>query len=269
MERSIQEHVLGAFHRAVRRPVARLRYSLQATRRPTEAVDPRIAYPCYKSFDEFMDVGRLEAMDGALREAVARHVYDNATEPFDVGPLKLGLRGRRYPGSTTIFLSERRSPFYFDIDKPDKWSVGKAADEFPELMDFIGTLPFQATARMMILYDPAGRRVTAHRDHAQTGVLHEFVWFRTNFDKAFYLQDWRSKKKSYVTSYSAWFDSVNQYHGADASDKPTISIRVDGYFTDDLRKRSPRPVLNLASTPALWACLQEDDRTCACLESRS
>jgi hypothetical protein len=61
-------------------------------------------------------------------------------------------------------------------------------------------------------------------------------------------------EKQYVESHSAWFDSVNQFHGGDATGELAISIRVDGQFSDEFKKRIPVPEYNLASTPSLWAC---------------
>lgn len=121
-------------------------------------------------------------------------------------------------------------------------------------MDFIATLPFKTTARMMIMYDNGGHVVTPHRDHSATDLCHEFLWFRTNLAKPFYMLNPKTGEKRYVQSYSAWFDSVNQFHGADAYNGMSFSIRVDGTFTDEFRKRIPVPKCNRASAPALWAC---------------
>ena len=56
-----------------------------------------------------------------------------------------------------------------------------------------------------------------------------------------------------VTSYSAWFDTVNQYHGAEATGSLAWSIRVDGVFNDELHARIPFPEHNISSAPAHWA----------------
>jgi hypothetical protein len=66
-----------------------------------------------------------------------------------------------------------------------------------------------------------------------------------------------TNEKKYVEGYSAWFDSVNQYHGSDGTDGLSFSIRVDGKFTDEFRNLIPKPEFNPASTPALWACISE------------
>jgi hypothetical protein len=104
------------------------------------------------------------------------------------------------------------------------------------------------------MYDPEGRAITAHRDHVSYDLCHEFIWFRTNLRKPFYMLNENTGEKQYVASHSAWFDSVNQFHGGDASGELAISIRVDGQFSDDLKAQIPVPEYNLASTPSLWAC---------------
>jgi hypothetical protein len=37
-------------------------------------IDSRITYPCYKSFDEFIDVGRLRALDEYIVERINQHI---------------------------------------------------------------------------------------------------------------------------------------------------------------------------------------------------
>jgi hypothetical protein len=140
------------------------------------------------------------------------------------------------------------------LDKIELWNPTEAAQEFSELMDFIATLPFKATGRILIMYDDSPRPVTAHRDHTETELCHEFIWFRTNLKKPFYMLNHKTGEKRYVESYSAWFDSVNQYHGSDTCDGLAFSIRVDGIFTDEFKRQIPRPEYNLSSTPAFWAC---------------
>jgi hypothetical protein len=66
--------------------------------------------------------------------------------------------------------------------------------------------------------------------------------------------DYHTGAKKYVETYSAWFDSVNQFHGSDPSEGLSFSIRVDGKFTDEFKKQIPRPEFNRASTPSYWAC---------------
>jgi hypothetical protein len=154
-----------------------------------------------------------------------------------------------------IYLAQSTLPdSYFDLDKTQLWEPTEETDEFAHLMDFIETLPFKATGRILIMYDDIARPGPAHRDHLETEVCHEFIWFRTNRRKPFYMLNEHTGKKLYVDSYSAWFDTVNQYHGTDGYDGLAFSIRVDGVFEDDFRRQIPVPASNAASAPALWAC---------------
>ncbi|HEX8748601.1 MAG TPA: hypothetical protein VF717_15625 [Pyrinomonadaceae bacterium] len=219
-------------------------------------LDPRITYPCYKSFDEFIDVEKLKSLDGYITERIQRHIAAQNDLKFFTGPYRLNDSAPDRPGSRMIYLAQSRQPdSYFDLDKTELWEPTEATAEFSLLMDFISTLPFKATGRMLIMYDDASRPVPAHRDHDETDMCHDFVWFRTNLKKPFYMLNHRTGEKKYVESHSAWFDTVNQFHGSDAQEGLSFSIRVDGHFSDAFKKRIPMPTTNLASTPALWACL--------------
>ena len=177
---------------------------------------------------------------------------------FYTGPFRLQETAPDRPGSRMVYLAQSSRPdTYFDLDKSELWHPTQASSEFSLLMDFIATLPFKSTGRMLIMYDDVSRPVTAHRDHTDRNICHEFIWFRTNLKKPFYLLNPTTNRKTYVQSYTAWFDTVNQFHGSDAAEGLTFSIRVDGTFTDEFRKQIPPPIPNnAAATPALWASLE-------------
>jgi hypothetical protein len=217
----------------------------------------RITYPSYKTLDDLIDVKRLRSLDGYISERIKRHLEFHNDLAFYTGPYRLQENAPDRPGSRMIYLARSTQPdSYFDLDKSELWKATEATAEFSLLMDFIATLPFQSTGRMLIMYDNISRPVTAHRDHAETDVCHEFIWFRTNLTKPFYLLNPATNEKRYVESYSAWFDTVNQFHGSDPAEGLTFSIRVDGTFTDEFRKQIPAaPSDNLAATPSLWASL--------------
>ena len=223
---------------------------------PFEPLDPRIAYPSYKSFDEFVDLRALKALDGYVRSRIERRLAAEGDRRFYTGPFLLDPSSADRPGARMIYLSRsKRAENYYDLNRPDVWDPTEDAADFSELMDFIADLPFKSTARMLIIYDDVARPVSAHRDHDSTDLLHEFVWFRTNLDKPFHMLDPRTGVRKDVRSHCAWFDTVNQFHGGDGRDGLTWSIRVDGQFTDAFRDRIPKPAVNRASTPALWAAL--------------
>lgn len=219
-----------------------------------DAIESHITYPCYKSFDEIIDVERLKSLDGYIAGRLMRHAAQEQDAYF-LNEHRLDAASPHKPGVREIWLSRTRPgvPYdYLDLDKPELWERTPAAAEFARLMDFIETLPFKAIGRMLIIYDCDGNPVPAHRDHVNPEICHEFVWFRTSLHKPFYLLNAESNECLYVESYSAWFDTVNQFHGSDANPGLSFSLRVDGVFTDELRKRIPKPRFNAASTPALW-----------------
>ena len=221
-------------------------------------VDVRVKYPCYKSFDDLIDVARLRSLDAYIRERIARHINAGADDYF-LNLHRLDPQSPRRPGVREIWLTSTApgTPYdYLDLDRPGLWRPAPAAEEFSELMEFIATLPFESTGRMLIIYDHSGKAVPAHRDHTSTDVCHEFIWMRTNLDKPFYVINERTGERLYVESHSAWFDSVNQFHGSDPAGGLTFSIRVDGRFGEDFSRQIPTPARNAASRPALWACTQ-------------
>ncbi|HYI41850.1 MAG TPA: hypothetical protein VE053_16195 [Allosphingosinicella sp.] len=208
-------------------------------------------------FDPFIDVDRLKSLDSYLRDRLRRRVERARDLQFYTGPFRLDGRAPERPGPRMVYLacSARGHGLdtYYDLDDTEMWRPSEAAAEFSELMDFIATLPFAAIGRMLIIYDDSGRAVPAHRDHDDETLCHEFIWLRTNFDKPFYMLDPGTGEKSYVASHSAWFDTVNQFHGADATAGLSFSLRIDGRFSDGLRACIPFPETGRAAAPALWA----------------
>lgn len=223
-----------------------------------QSVDSRIFYPSYMPFDQFIDVDRLRSLDGYIRERIERRLHGRVDHRFYTGPYRLSMTVADRPGSRMIYLAESVLPdSYFDLDRAELWRPTEAADEFSELMDLIATLPFERTGRMLIMYDDVAREVPAHRDHVETEVLHDFIWMRTNFDKQFYMLNHTTGEKQYVEGHSAWFDTVNQFHGSDAFAGLSFSIRVDGTFKEEFKSRIPKPAFNPASTPSFWACTRK------------
>ena len=223
-----------------------------ADERPLEG---KIHYPSYVNLDPFIDLARLRSLDSYLRERIEKRIARTNDTAFYTGPFLLEDHLDRIPGSRMIYLSRsRRDDDYYDLDVPDLWERSPEAEEFSELMDFIGTLPFQATGRMLIMYDERGRSVPAHRDHDSVELCHEFVWFRTNLEKPFYMLNPQSGEQRYVASHCAWFDTVNQYHGADETAALSYSIRIDGRFSDEFRSLIPFPERHRSAAASCWAC---------------
>lgn len=216
-----------------------------------------LLYPSYKSFDEFIDVERLKALDGYISSRLRMRLEADGDLRFYTGPYRLNDAAPDRPGSRMVYLAQSvREDNYFDLNKTELWRPTPDSSEFSLLMDFISTLPFQSTGRMLIMYDNLRRPIPAHRDHVDVDVCHEFIWFRTNLKKPFYVLNPTTNERLYLESYSAWFDTVNQFHGSDAVEGLTFSIRVDGTFTEAFRQRIPFVGNhNRSATPAVWSSL--------------
>jgi|SRR5688572_34266 len=236
-------------------------HTLTQTSTPVSDAARRPAlYPSYKSFDQFIDIVRLRSLDSYLKQRIERHIAAGADDYF-VNQHCLEAEAPYRPGVREVWLTRTvpGTPYdYLDINRTELWCPTEEASEFTLLIDFIDTLPFESVGRILLIYDEGGTPVPAHRDHESTDICHEFIWFRTNKDKPFYLLDHLSGEKKYVEGFSAWFDTVNQYHGSDAADGLTFSVRVDGRFNEEFRRRIPYLNENPASTPAVWALEKEE-----------
>lgn len=211
-------------------------------------------YPSYMDLDPFIDVAWLQSLDGFVTGRLMERLEAQGDLAFYTGPFLLNPDAApKLPGSRMVSLTAGGNDDYYALDHAEAWRPTPEAHAFAPLMEFIHTLPFEETGRMIIMYDFGGRAVPAHRDHERIDLCHEFVWFRTNFAKPFFMLDPETGEKLYVGSHSAWFDTVNQYHGADAACGLSFSIRVDGRFSDEFRRQIPDATGNPASAPALWA----------------
>jgi len=213
-----------------------------------------VRYPSFVSLDRFVDVERLRSFDGFIAERIRAHIA-SGQDSFFLNQHRMDDENPYQPGVREIWLSRLidGTPYnYLDLDRPEVWEPSPASREFAPLMDFLATLPFASTARMIIIYDNDENAVPAHRDHLERDVCNEFIWMRTNFRKRFYMLNPDTGEKLYVDSQTAWFDTVNQFHGAEASEELTFSIRVDGVFSDKLRHHIPFPAEDRSSAPALW-----------------
>jgi hypothetical protein len=223
------------------------------------SLDARIVYPSYKSMDEFIDVEWLRSLNGELTRKLQERLLKGQGTYF-LNEHRRDKDSAYEPGVREVWLSKTLPgvPYnYLDLDRADLWTETEDAAEFEPLMEFIRSLPFEARGRQIIIFDGGNREVPAHRDHLSTDVCNEFIWMRTNLKKPLYMLNDETGEKLYVESYSAWFDSVNQYHGSDSTEGLTFSIRVDGIFSPELRRQIPRPASNAASTAAYWTSIEK------------
>jgi len=190
----------------------------------------------YVPLDDYLDIERLQSLDGILRAKLDAFLNDREQAPtyFSAGErLDPAVPGRI--GTRTVRLMDQTSGGYYQIHDASCWQKTALADEFPELMAFVNDLPFESYGRAFIIFDDNGISEPVHRDHGDPDLHQEFIWFRPNKVKRFYVYDKASKEKHYVQSYACWFDT-RHYHGTDPAEGLSMSIRVDGVFTPEFRR---------------------------------
>jgi hypothetical protein len=76
-------------------------------------VDSGIHYPCYKPFDDLIDVERLKALDNYIREGIERHIADDSGTYFQ-NDHRLDAQSPYEPGVRELWLSQNRAAFGYD-----------------------------------------------------------------------------------------------------------------------------------------------------------
>lgn len=131
----------------------------------------------------------------------------------------------------------------------DRTAPRKLTDEaayFPNVVKWVesmvGTI-FQDIGRVIFFHCEADGIPFEHRDlDAKNGVnvvkphRNEFIHIRPNTKKAFYLWDPEKKNKIYLNTRAAWWNDVD-WHGGERIMEQSYSLRIDGKFTDEFRKK--------------------------------
>src|SRR5687768_6182851 len=118
-------------------------------------VDEGIVYPSYKSFDEFIDLEHLRSLDGFLTERIDADL-ESAAASYFCNLHRLEEDTPYQPGVREIWLARTKAGVpveYADfVDRIELWEPTERTAEFEPLMEFIATLPFKATARILVIY---------------------------------------------------------------------------------------------------------------------
>lgn len=116
------------------------------------------------------------------------------------------------------------------------------AINFPSLLELIQQLPFASIGRVMIFMTEPNNITVPHFDSILTHPdksNDDFIWFKTKDTyKQIYVMDGDTKEKYYppIDSKFIWFNEMD-YHGTDSSPRFSFSIRIDGKFDPEVRKK--------------------------------
>eukprot|EP00055_Hartaetosiga_balthica_P013016 m.65059 g.65059 ORF g.65059 m.65059 type:complete len:261 (+) comp8140_c0_seq1:122-904(+) len=122
------------------------------------------------------------------------------------------------------------------------WKDVPLLDRFPEVKRFVyeevlGKV-LTEVGRVWLIYDSSGKDGIKHTDHDIHAFRSEFLWIRIGTAKTIAVRSDDAVELSPLEGYACWFDSRFE-HQAKCLDptSPAISLRIDGYFTDEVRER--------------------------------
>ena len=114
---------------------------------------------------------------------------------------------------------------------------------FPMLVELINKMPFESIGRVMFFMTEANNLTVPHYDVLNDAQRAEkphddFIWFSTKPNsKGVYVMDGVTLEKAYPDpdKHFVWFNEMD-YHGTDAVDHFSFSIRIDGKFKPEVRE---------------------------------
>ncbi len=135
-------------------------------------------------------------------------------------------------------------------DRTGQRTLTEEAAHFPETVKWIESMITEG------IFEHIGRVIFFHCDHngipfehrdlgGHNGVWdanqysphrNEFIHLRPNTKKAFYLWDPDTKDKTYINTRAAWWNDQD-WHGGEIIMEQSYSLRIDGKFTDEFRKK--------------------------------
>jgi|TARA_R110000822_G_scaffold82989_4_gene195894 hypothetical protein len=139
------------------------------------------------------------------------------------------------------------------IDKEERFEDGTLYELFPKIKKFVSALPFESIGRTFISFTKNKTNVTPHAGFTpkvQKTWRQEFLWFNlignkrmwsTNYDNTleFYENNFVVEdrfEKVYSKGISCWFNPL-LLHGVDCGEDISASLRVDGEYTKEFRKK--------------------------------
>jgi hypothetical protein len=130
--------------------------------------------------------------------------------------------------------SLKRNNFFNKTNNTGEWTEN--AKYFPNVVKYLGTLPFKSIGRVLFFttYPRAG--VAIHRDSVVVEHKdHNINLFFSSGGRPSFIWDEKLKKKIYLEKDArSYFFNNRDYHGVDPEPVFRYTLRVDGTFTDEL-----------------------------------
>lgn len=196
--------------------------------------------PIYQAMDEFMELPKDDP------------IYMNGIDLFkDFNNYKQRNKFTRYLKMAMgaydpyiyYFLWEQGS--WDDRSQPRK--LTEEAQHFPGVVkwieDMITDNIFENVGRVIFFHCEADGVPFEHRDLDGTKGIHsysphrnEFIHIRPDLRKPFYLWDPEANGRTYINCKAAWWNDQD-WHGGEKIMEQSYSLRIDGKFTEEFRKK--------------------------------
>lgn len=150
-----------------------------------------------------------------------------------------------YNPSTTVYLREPKKGLdpivaYRKKSYSEFFDWNANIKNFPELKTWLDNLigpVFEQYGRILFFIHEHDCKLLLHRDGPGYFPHHnEFLWLNPMMKKTFYVHDEVSGKNHYVKSPAAFFNDLDM-HGGEVSSSMTWSLRIDGVFSEEFRKK--------------------------------
>lgn len=131
--------------------------------------------------------------------------------------------------------------------RPAERKMTQESKYFPSVVEWVINLQttqiFEHIGRVIFFHCEADGVPFEHRDlDARNGIdvikphRNEFIHIRPNTKKSFYIWDPEKKNKIYLNTRAAWWNDVD-WHGGERIMEQSYSLRIDGKFTDQFRRK--------------------------------
>ena len=196
--------------------------------------------PIYEAFDEFMalpddntiKIEGMKLMPTDFKNFQQRNIFTRY--------LKMSMGA--YDPYIYYYLWEEGS---WD-DRSAKRKLTSEAVHFPNTVRWVESMVgelFESIGRVIFFHCEHDGIPFEHRDlDAKNGIdiikphCNEFIHFRPNTKKPFYVWDPISSNKYYINARAAFWND-NDWHGGDRILQQSYALRVDGKFSEEFRKR--------------------------------
>jgi hypothetical protein len=197
--------------------------------------------PIYQSMDEFMELPKDDPIYQAGIKLMPTDFKDFKQRNKFTRFLKMAMGA--YDPYIYYYLWEEGS---WD-DRTAQRKLTEEAQYFPNTVKWVEDLitlgVFEHIGRVIFFHCEADGIPFEHRDlDAKHGVdqtfphRNEFIHIRPNTKKAMYLWDPETKDKTYLNTRAAWWNDQD-WHGGERIMEQSYSLRIDGKFTEEFRKR--------------------------------